>query len=267
MNQNIFDLTRIGASDAVYRAFASYASHGFILGRISAVHRDAYRLYCAAGEMRAEAIGSLLYRASSAAELPAVGDWVAAQHAGNGDAMVHAVLPRRTIFSRRSVGGTESEQIIAANIDLTLVVCGLDGDFNLRRVERYLTLGRESGGDVAIVLNKADLCPEWELRVRETEKVAGGAPVAAISAHSVSGIAPILAWIRSGRTVALAASSGVGKSTLVNRLLGEDRQRVCEVRATDSRGRHTTTFRELVPLPGGGALIDTPGMRELQIAG
>lgn len=265
MNQNIFDLGSIGASDAIYDAFAPHASNGLFLGRVSVVHRDRYRLYSAEGEMRAEAIGGLLYRAVCAADLPAVGDWVAAQRVSPGEAMVHAVLPRRTIFSRRAVGGREQEQIMAANIDLILVVCGLDGDFNLRRMERYLTLARECGAETAVVLNKADLCAEWEARVTETRRVAGGTPVVAVSAQSAVGMSPILELIAHGRTVALTGSSGVGKSTLVNRLLGNDRQLVREVRESDSRGPHTTTFRELVPLPGGGALIDTPGMRELQL--
>jgi ribosome biogenesis GTPase len=265
VNQNNFDLTSIGASDAIYDAFAPHAANGLILGRVLVAQRDRYRLYCEEGEMRAEAIGALLYRAACAADLPAVGDWVAAQRVGPDEAMVHAVLPRRTAFSRRAVGAGEREQMIAANIDLVLVVYGLDGDFKLRRVERYLTLARESGAETAVVLNKADLCADWAARVAETSRIAGGAPVIALSAKSAEALAPILDLIGHARTVALTGSSGVGKSTLVNRLLGEDRQRVREVRETDSRGRHTTTYRELVPLPGGGALIDTPGMRELQL--
>jgi ribosome biogenesis GTPase len=179
--------------------------------------------------------------------------------------MVHAVLPRRTLFSRRAAGDREQEQVIAANIDLAFIVCGLDGDFNLRRIERYLTLTRESGAAAAIVLNKADVCEAAGARIVETRSIARGAPVVSISARSGEGIGPLLALIGAGRTVALLGSSGVGKSTLLNQLLGEDRQRVREVRESDSRGRHTTTFRELVPLPCGGALIDTPGMRELQL--
>jgi ribosome biogenesis GTPase len=179
--------------------------------------------------------------------------------------MIHAVLPRRTKFSRRAAGGREQEQMIAANVDLALIVCGLDHDFNLRRIERYLTLARESGAGAAVALNKADLCTDSEARAEEVLQIAGGAPVVVISAKSAEGIAPILQLIGQGRTVALLGSSGVGKSTLVNQLLGEERQRVQEIRESDGRGRHTTTFRELTPLPSGGALIDTPGMRELQL--
>lgn len=179
--------------------------------------------------------------------------------------MIHAVLPRRTAFSRKAAGENEEEQVIAANIDLVLIVCGLDHDFNPRRIERYLTLARESGADSAIVLNKADLCADPQARIQEVTRIASGAPVVSICARSAEGIGPILSFIGSGRTVALLGSSGVGKSTLVNQLLGERRQRVQEVRLSDSRGRHTTTNRELAPLPHGGAIIDTPGMRELQL--
>jgi ribosome biogenesis GTPase len=179
--------------------------------------------------------------------------------------MIHAVLPRKTVFSRRAAGDREREQIIAANIDLVLVVCGLDNDFNLRRIERYLILARESGAGAAIVVNKEDVCADPQARIREALQVAGGAPVVSICARSTEAIDPILKLIGGCRTVALLGSSGVGKSTLVNQLLGDERQRVQEVRASDSRGRHTTTWRELWPLPRGGAIVDTPGMRELQL--
>jgi ribosome biogenesis GTPase len=265
MQDSSFDLTTIGATAELYAAFEPYGKRGLTLGRVSVVHRDQYRLYTSSGEARAEAIGALLYRAQDASDLPAVGDWVAAQSVGPGEAMIHAVLPRRTVFSRRAAGDREQEQVIAANIDLAFIVCGLDGDFNVRRIERYLTLTRESGAAAAIVLNKADVCEAVNARIDETTRIARGAPVVSISAKSGDGIGPVLALIGAGRTVALLGSSGVGKSTLVNQLLGEERQRVQEVRESDSRGRHTTTYRELVPLPGGGALIDTPGMRELQL--
>jgi ribosome biogenesis GTPase len=260
-----FDLSMIGANDEVYRLLQPYTARGLVLGRVSMVHREQYRIFTAEGEMKAEAIGALLYRAMDGSEWPAVGDWVAAQRVGLGEAMIHAVLPRKTVFSRRSAGEREQEQVIAANVDLVLVVCGLDHDFNVRRIERYLILARESGANAAIVLNKADVCADPEARIREAVEVAGGAPVVSICARSPEAIDPILALIGRGRTVALLGSSGVGKSTLVNLLLGEERQRVQEVRVSDSRGRHTTTWRELSPLPRGGAIIDTPGMRELQL--
>ena len=259
------DLSTIGANDEVYGHIQPYAARGLVLGRVSAVHREQYRLYTAEGEVKAEAIGALLYRAVDGSEWPAVGDWVAAQIVGPGEAMIHAVLPRKTVFSRRAAGEREREQVIAANIDMVLVVCGLDHDFNVRRIERYLILAREGGADVGVVLNKADLCADTQARIREAVQVAGGAPVVSICARSPEAIDPILALIGGCRTVALLGSSGVGKSTLVNQLLGEERYRVQEVRVSDSRGRHTTTWRELSPLPRGGAIIDTPGMRELQL--
>jgi len=238
-------------------------SQSLIRARVATAQRDFYRLYIESGEVTAEPSGSLWYRASSAAAMPVVGDWVHARIVETGHAIVEEVLPRRTCFSRRAAGRREDEQPIAANIDLVFLVCGLDGDFNLRRLERYLALTVESGADPVIVLNKADLCDDLAARIDETRSVAGNAPVVTASAREeVAALTPFLA---PERTVALLGSSGVGKSTIVNRLLGEDRLRTREVRESDSRGRHTTTHRELILLPQGGALIDTPGMRELQL--
>jgi ribosome biogenesis GTPase len=262
--KDCLDLTTIGATGAILEAFQPYEARGLLLGRVSVVHSDRYRLYTARGEKNAEAIGALLYRLERSA-WPAVGDWVAAQPVGPQEAMIHAVLPRRTMFSRRAAGDREQEQAIAANIDLALIVCGLDGDFNVRRIERYLTLAHASGVDAAIVLNKADVCPDLNARLDDAARVAGGAPVVAITANAAGGIDPVRRLVGPGVTIALLGSSGVGKSTLVNQLLGVERQVVREVRESDSRGRHTTTYRELLPLPQGGALIDTPGMRELQL--
>jgi ribosome biogenesis GTPase len=197
--------------------------------------------------------------------MPVAGDWVAARVAGPDDAIVEAVLPRTTLFARRAAGRREDQQPIAANIDLVFLVCGLDGDFNPRRMERYLTLAVESGARPVIVLNKSDVCPELAARIEETAAVAGEAPIVAINARAGEGLDALRQFLGFGRTIALLGSSGAGKSTIVNRLLGEDRFPTHNVRESDSRGRHTTTHRELVPLPEGGALIDTPGMRELQL--
>jgi ribosome biogenesis GTPase len=175
------------------------------------------------------------------------------------------VLPRSTLFSRRAAGRREDQQPIAANVDLVFLVCGLDGDFNVRRLERYLTLAAESGAAPVIVLNKADACEDLGARIEETAAVAGSSPIVACSAQTGAGLDALDRFLARGRTIALLGSSGVGKSTLVNRFLGEERFRTNTVREDDSHGRHTTTHRELVPLPRGGALIDTPGMRELQL--
>jgi ribosome biogenesis GTPase len=258
-------LESIGATAAVQAAFAPHAAQGLTLARISVSIRDEYRVLTASGELRAEPSGLLLYTAASRADLPAAGDWVAVRLVDRDQAIVHAVLPRRTRFSRRAAGEREDEQIIAANIDVVFLVTGLDRDFNLRRVERYLTLACESGAQPVIVLNKTDLCGDVEARVRSVRDIAPGIEVIAISARSALGIEPLLGCIAPGRTVALIGSSGAGKSTLLNVLLGEDRMRTQDVRESDSRGRHTTTHRELIPLPQGGVLIDSPGMRELQM--
>jgi len=258
-------LESLGADAALFGAFQTYAAQGPTLGRVAFSHRDQYRIVTEAGDVSAEPSGAFWFRAAGASSMPAVGDWVAARVVGSDQALVEAVLPRRTCFSRRAAGKREDEQVIAANIDIVFLVCGLDDDFNLRRLERYLALTVESGAAPVVVLNKADLCDDLPARIDETAAVARDAEIVAASSRSAPGIDGLRAFLTPGRTVALLGSSGAGKSTIVNGLLGDDRLRTAEVRESDSRGRHTTTHRELLPLPGGGALIDTPGMRELQL--
>lgn len=255
------NLDRLGATPQLRASLAP----GLTLARVTVSHRDQYRLIADSGDLDAEPSGALWYHAASYAAMPVVGDWVAARVFDAGQAIVEAVLPRRTLFARRSPGRRQEQQPIAANIDLVFLVCGLDGDFNLRRLERYLTLTVESGADAVVVLNKSDLCHDLAARLAETAAVAGVAPVVAVHTRSPTGPDPLRRYLADGRTVALLGSSGVGKSSLVNCLTGEHLLRTAEVRSSDSRGRHTTTHRELIPLPGGGALIDTPGMRELQL--
>ena len=257
-------LERLGATPQLRALIAPELE----LARITVSHRDLYRLVTdGPQELDAEPSGSLWYNADSRAEMPVVGDWVAARVINQEQAIVDAVLPRRTFFARRAAGRREDQQAIAANVDTVLLVCGLDGDFNLRRLERYLTLAAESGAEPVVVLNKSDLCDSDTLQARldATRSIAGKAPVIAVHTRAADGIQPLQPWLTGFRTLALLGSSGVGKSTLVNRILGEERLRTAEVRESDSRGRHTTTHRELIPLPDGGALIDTPGMRELQL--
>ena len=258
-------LESLGADSVIFGAFQTYAAQGLILARVAMAQRDQYRLYTETAEVAAEPSGALWYRAPDRASMPVVGDWVAARMVAPEQAIVEAVLPRRSCFSRRAAGRREEEQPLAANIDLVFLVCGLDGDFNLRRLERYLTLAAESGASPVVVLNKADVADDLPARLAEAAAVAGGAPVVSLSAREGAGLDGLRAFLAPGRTVALLGSSGVGKSTIVNRLLGEDRLPTAEVRSSDSRGRHTTTHRELIPLAAGGALIDTPGMRELQL--
>lgn len=258
-------LESLGADAGVFGAFQTYAAQGLLLGRVAVSQRDRYHLYTESGELEAEPSGALWYRAPDRAAMPVAGDWVAARRVAPGQAIVEAVLPRRTCFSRRAAGPREEEQPVAANIDMVFLVCGLDGDFNLRRLERYLTLAAQSGAEPVVVLNKSDVCPEVEARRAEAAEVAGAAPIVICSAREAAGLDVLAGFLRPGRTVALLGSSGVGKSTIVNRLLGEERLPAREVRLSDSRGRHTTAHRELAPLDCGGALIDTPGMRELQL--
>jgi len=258
-------LDSLGADAVIRGAFQKFNEQGLVLARVATAQRDHYRLFSERGELAAEPSGALSYRTPHRADMPAVGDWVAAREVGSGEAIVEAVLPRRTCFSRRAAGTREEQQTIAANIDTVFLVCGLDGDFNLRRLERYLALAAESGAAAVVVLNKSDLCADLAWRISETQAVANDAPVITANTRAPDGLAGLAAFLGFGRTVALLGSSGVGKSSMVNRILGEELLRTNEVRESDSRGRHTTTHRELIPLPQGGALIDTPGMRELQL--
>lgn len=230
-----------------------YFSEFLFRARVCEASQEFYGLRFEDGaECDAVPAGSLRWDA----ELPAVGDWVRARRVDAGLALIEQVEPRATCISRQRPGG--GEQVLAANVDLIVVVMGLDGDYNLRRLERYLVLAAASGARAMVALNKMDVCQEWAARVTEVRTLAGD--VVALSA--TESVAPI-AEVIGGRTVVLLGSSGAGKSTIANALLGEARQATRPVRESDSRGRHTTTRRMLVELPDGGALIDTPGLREV----
>lgn len=259
-------LIDLGWTDSHQLDFEPYAAAGLEPGRVSEQHRGAYVVLAEPGELRAEAAGRLSHEASGFGDLPAVGDWVAlAVRPDEGAATIQAVLPRRTKFSRKVAWSATEEQIVAANVDTVFLLSSLNEDLNLRRLERYLTLGWESGARPVIVLTKRDLDPNWERRVLEVEAVAFGVPVHAISNVTGEGLDAVRAYVEPGKTIALLGSSGVGKSTLVNTLVGEEILAVQEIRESDGEGRHTTTHRQLVPLPGGGLVLDTPGMRELQL--
>ncbi|MET0649012.1 MAG: ribosome small subunit-dependent GTPase A [Pyrinomonadaceae bacterium] len=259
-------LETYGWDESFAAAFAPFAAEGFEAGRVFLQHNRALMLYTAEGDLQAETTGRLRFHARGAEDLPAVGDWVAFRRvAGEGKAKIHEILPRRSKFSRRAAGSETLEQIVAANVDTVFLVTGLDDDYNPRRVERYLIMAWESGAEPVVVLNKADLIEEVEARRAEIELVAPGVPVLALSAKRGVGVEQLLSYVVRGRTVALMGSSGTGKSTITNRLLGSEVQRTQEVRLSDARGRHTTTHRELFVLPGAGLVLDTPGMRELQL--
>jgi ribosome biogenesis GTPase len=262
-----FDLNDLGWDAEWARVFAPHAAEGLIPARVAIEFNYIYRLYAESGELQAQHAGRLRHEAQSREELSAVGDWVAARPtAGEATATIEAILPRRSRFSRKVAGELTEEQIVAANVDTVFLVMGLDGDYNPRRLERYLLLAFESGARPVIVLNKSDVANHWSDDLDEIRGLAVGIPVHAISAKSHSGIEIIEQYLGRGKTGALLGSSGVGKSTLVNALLGEDLLKTRDVRASDSRGRHTTRNRQLIVLPDSrGLLVDTPGMRELQL--
>jgi ribosome biogenesis GTPase / thiamine phosphate phosphatase len=233
--------------------------------RVLEEQRSAYRVACEAGELLAEVAGHLRFEAS-AAGLPAVGDWVLIDaRPDEGRATIHDVLPRRSKFSRKAAGQETTEQIAAANIDTVFVMTSLNGDLNPRRIERYLATIWESGAQPVVLLAKADLCDDPAPAIEAVAGVAFGVPIHVLSSVTGAGLDQLDEYLQPGRTVALLGSSGVGKSTLINRLIGHDAQRVRAIREDDDRGRHTTTARRLFLLPGRGMLIDTPGIRELQL--
>lgn len=260
------DLESLGWNEHFRSAFAELETEGFAPARVMLQERELYSVCAAGGEFAAEVAGRFRHEAPGPADYPAVGDWVAARLPdGEGRAAIHAVLPRRTKFSRQAAGERTAEQVVAANVDFVFLVSGLDGDFNPRRIERYLTAAWESGASPVVVLNKVDLCDDSEGKVMEVEDVAPGAPVHPVSALTGDGLDVVKSYLRPGRTIGFLGSSGVGKSTIINALLGREIQAVQTVREGDDRGRHTTTRRQLFLLEGGGLLLDTPGMRELQL--
>jgi ribosome biogenesis GTPase / thiamine phosphate phosphatase len=251
-------LERFGWNDEIARAFADHAP-GLEPGRVAVQHRGLWEVVTKDGDALVEITGRFRH-AAEPGELPVVGDWV-----GLRDGPIDAVLPRSSKFSRKTAWTEVSEQVLVANVDVAFLVMGLDErDFKVRRLERYLTTAWEGGATPVIVLNKADLASDLAAQIAETETVAFGVPIHAVSAQTGEGVEDLRRHLAGNRTVALLGSSGVGKSSIINRLLGEEHFRIGDVRS-DGRGRHTTTHRELVRLANGSLLIDTPGMRELQL--
>jgi ribosome biogenesis GTPase len=260
-------LAELGWSDEFAAAYEPWRSKADVSpGRVAIEFNQIFRIYVEGGEIDAVTAGRLKHRAQGRAELPAVGDWAAIRKRPEEDrGVILAVLPRHSAFTRRAAGEPTGEQVVAANVDVVFLVMGLDRDYNLRRLERYLVMARESGAAPVIILTKSDLCPDLSTHLNDVTALAGDIVVHVVNAKVGEGLDRVRDHLRGGRTGALLGSSGVGKTTIINRLAGSDLRRTQEVRATDSRGRHTTTHRELVVLPDGGMIIDTPGMRELQL--
>jgi ribosome biogenesis GTPase len=235
--------------------------------RIARIVEQQRALYTVDGEFEglAEVSGRLRHDAVAAADFPVVGDWVLVAAAEGADrALIHTRLPRCSTISRKAAGRGSDEQVIAANVATLFVVTAFAGDLNPRRVERYLTTVWDAGAVPVVVVNKSDLSGDSAAAIVDLRRRLPLVDVVAVSALSDEGLAPLMPYVRATTTVALVGSSGVGKSTIVNRLVGRDRQKVRSVSESDGRGRHTTTARQLIVLPGGGLLIDTPGMRELE---
>jgi ribosome biogenesis GTPase len=256
-------LPEFGWDEGFARDFLTFCTPGAVPGRVIAEHRGRYVVWTAEGERAAVLAGRLRHHADSREALPATGDWVAVDE-GSGTAAIQAVLPRRSVFRRKAAGHATEAQVLAANVDTALIAAALPGDVNPRRIERYLALAWESGAVPVVVLTKADLADDVDAALRGVRAVAPGVDVAAVSSVTGAGVDALARWLKPGRTAVLLGSSGAGKSTLTNLLVGAEALRTGAVR-DDGKGRHTTTHRQLVRLRNGALLIDTPGMRELQL--
>jgi ribosome biogenesis GTPase len=259
-------LEALGWDSHFGESYEQYRDSGLVPARVAEEHKSRYVVYAEGGEFTAEVSGRFRFEAGARMDMPAVGDWVAVRpFERDCRAMIHALLPRKSAFLRKVAWVRTESQVLAANVDIVFLVMGLARNFSLRRMERFLTLGRESGAVPVVVLNKRDLCEDIDSRLEEVESIALGVPVHAISALEGGGVEELRAHMGLGRTAALLGSSGVGKSTIINRLLGAERQTTRPVREADGRGRHVTSSRQLIMLPEGGMIVDTPGMRELQL--
>lgn len=258
-------LTLLGWTAELEADFETFRAGDLEPARVVVDHGDLYIIRNASGEFAAGVSGKLRHEAAGRIDLPAIGDWVVAAlpSDGGGRAVIHHVLPRRTVLLRKTAGRETAGQVLAANLDTVFLVSSMNRDFNKRRFERTLAVIRESGAQPVLILSKSDLSSETELFQIEAEKVAIGVPVHTMSGMTGEGTDKLGQYLQRGKTGALIGSSGVGKSTLVNRLVGREMLKVREIREDDARGRHATTHRQLVTLPDGGMLIDTPGLREI----
>lgn len=272
-------LEKLGWNDFFAGQFQEWSNKGFAPARVAALFGDRYLLMADPGNLTGRLTGRFKHTAGMQKDLPAVGDWVAVENVANeGLALIHALLERKNAFARKTPisggrrpegggigGGSTEEQVIAANVDIIFLVCGLDSDFSIRRIERYLTIIQGMNASSVILLNKADLCERVDDCLKQVQTIVRDMPVHPISATQGTGLEAISGLLPRGHTAIFLGSSGVGKSSLVNRLLGETRQKTLSTNESTGKGRHTTTHRQLFVLASGGIIIDTPGLRELQL--
>ncbi len=259
MKINLLDL---GWNDQLQESFDSLESSNLVPARIARENRGEYIAYCQFGEIRLKLPGSYLAYKNRDQQYPIIGDWVAVE-----PGIIRTILPRRGVFQREEAGKRSKTQKIAAHIDYAFLITGLDDDFSAKRIERYLALAGGSSIDPVIILNKADLCQSIQDRLKALSPIARDVPIHAISALEQKGLQELSPYFERGKTIALLGSSGTGKSTLINTLLGYEQLKTGAVRQADSKGRHTTTWREMVLMPQGSVILDTPGMREIQLMG
>lgn len=256
----------LGWNNFFEAAFRAHAQEHHQVGRVSAEHKNLYELYTPSGVLSAVVSGRFQHRAQAASDFPAVGDWVLiTENKEECKAVIHAVLPRKSRFSRNAAGGKPNEQIVAANIDIVFIASSVNKDFNLRRIERYLAMAWEGETMPVVILTKSDLCNTVEEHIQAVQNIARDVPIHAVSALHNRGLDELSPYIGEGVTIAVLGSSGVGKSTLVNAMVGENILEVSSIGHYKDKGQHTTTHRQMVLLPSGGVFIDTPGMRELQL--
>ncbi|MBI4895794.1 MAG: ribosome small subunit-dependent GTPase A, partial [Candidatus Aenigmarchaeota archaeon] len=262
MKQENIELETIGWDLFFKDNFSPYKIKGFIPGRITQVRRKTYIALTELGEINVKISGKFRFTHEKEA-YPVVGDWVVIKDS-NDIGVIQAVLPRKSKISRKVAGKTIEEQIIVSNVDIVWIVSGLDKEFNIQLIERYLTLVSESGAKPVIILNKSDLCDNINEKMEEVRKLSQEIPIHLLSAES-NKLDILKQYLLKGKTIAIIGSSGVGKSTIINKLLGIERQKTGAVRESDNQGRHTTTYREMIVFPNGGIIIDNPGMDEIQL--
>ena len=262
-------LTKLGWNAARDEQFVPYLAKGFIPARVAVEDKHFYRVWTVDAELTAQVTGKFIHESRrDHSVLPKVGDWVAVKLIPNEEkATIYAILPRRTQIVRKTSGRESAAQILATNVETVFLVTAADSTFNAARLERMLVMANESGARPVVVLNKIDLCDDLEAKLAEAARAAGDALVLSACALTGRGVKKLAALIKPGDTVVFIGTSGVGKSSLINRLYGEDLMPTIEVRTQDSKGRHTTSWREMIFLPKGGVVIDTPGMREFHLWG